>query len=75
MCFLSFNFKVDSDMTITGIKYTVEPILFGLLYKVVLYKKLCNGYYEDWYDYTQSIHISYESAVKVKKTFEENKHA
>lgn len=36
-------------MTVTDRKIEVEPLFFGLLYKVVEYKKLDNGYYESWY--------------------------
>ena len=56
-------------MTVTDRKIEVEPLFFGLLYKVVEYKKLDNGYYESWYSTTKTIHTSYESALKCTSNF------
>ncbi|ALM62212.1 hypothetical protein AXI64_gp220 [Vibrio phage qdvp001] len=56
-------------MTITDRKIEVEPLFLGLLYKVVEYKKLDNGYYESWYSTTKTIHTSYENALKSLSNF------
>ena len=47
----------------------IVPVLFGLLYKVVENKKLCNGYCERWYSYTKTLHLTYESAQKSAQNF------
>jgi len=51
-------------MSVTDRKVSVQPCVFGLFYKVVESKKICNGYYEDWYHYTKTLHLSFESAEK-----------
>lgn len=56
-------------MTLTKRNIEVVPVLFGLLYKVVENKKVCNGYCGRWYSYTKTLHLSYESAEQSANKF------